>query len=360
MTDYRAGILGTGGVAGLGTIGVHERGSERPTASHAGGYEAVDGVELVAAADVNEEALTAFSDAWGVDPAHRYGDAESMLAAEDLDVVSVCTPGVFHHDHVISAAEAGVDAVLCEKPVASSLAEAEEMITACDDAGTDLVVNYTLRFTEKFQRLRDHIQTGAALGEVRSVAVQSRMELMRNASHVFDLLAFLFDRDVDAVWGHVTGENESVVELSGDAGVDDAAGRAMVSLGETHATVDCTIPRAASSISYQFVGTEGKLSIDLDAGEWRYWRLEDGSHVPAEMAGIDGAWTWDDDYEEGFANAVAHVVDRLDGSERTLSTGRDALASLETLVAVYVSQYTGSRVSLPLERPFRGFEIRSW
>ena len=360
MTDYRAGIVGTGGVAGLGTIGVHDPEADPPRASHAGGYEATDGVELVAAADVNEDALTAFSEAWGVEPAHRYGDIESMLAAEDLDVVSVCTPAVFHCDHVLRAAEAGVDVVLCEKPIASSLAEADEMIAACDETGTDLVVNYTLRFTEKFQRLRDHIEIGSTLGEVHSVAVQSRMELMRNASHVFDLLVFLFGRDVDTVWGHVTGENESVTELGGDAGVDDAAGRAMVSLGGTPATVDCTIPRAASSISYQFIGTEGKLAVDLDEGEWRYRRLEDGSHVPDEMAGIDGAWTWDEDYVEGFENAVVHVVDRLNGSEQTVSTGRDAVSSLETLVAVYVSQYTGSRVSLPLERPFRGVEIRSW
>lgn len=360
MADYRAGIIGTGGVAGLGTIGVHERGSERPRASHAGGYEAVDSVELVAAADVNEESLTAFADAWDVGPSHRYDDAESMLAAEDLDIVSVCTPAVFHHDHVLAVANAGVDAVLCEKPLASNLAEADEMIAACESAGTDLVVNYTLRFTEKFQRLRDHISAGSALGDVRSVAVQSRMELMRNASHVFDLLSFLFEADVDTVWGHVTDENESATELSADVRVDDAAGRAMVSLGDTHATVDCTIPRAASSIAYQFVGTRGKLAINLDDGEWRYWRLEDGTHVPAEMPGIDGAWTWDEDYEEGFENAVAHVVDRLEGGERTISTGTDAICSLETLIAIYISHYTGSRVSLPLERPFRDVEVRSW
>lgn len=356
-TAYRAGIIGTGGVAGLGTIGVHEEGS-RPTASHAGGYERVDGVELVAAADVDENRLETFCDAWDVP--NRYTDHESMLADADLDVVSVCTPALYHHDHVLDVADAGVDLVLCEKPLASSLTEAARMVAACEATDTALVVNHTLRFTEKFQRLRESIRAGNELGDVYSVGVQTRMELFRNASHVVDLLCFLFDDDVDAVWGHVTRANESVETLSANVDVEDAAGRAMFSLGDVHATVDCTVPRAASSIEYRFLGSEGRLSINLDAGEWRYHRLVDGDHVAAEMSGIDGAWTWNEDYEQGFVNAVAHAVDLLDGSDHTVSTGRDAMASLAALVGIYVSHYTGSRVSLPLPRPFEDVRIRSW
>lgn len=360
MSAYRAGIVGTGGVAGRGTIGVHDDSGGRPDASHAGGYTSVSGVELVAAADVDDDSLTAFSETWDIDPSHRYRSLAAMLDAEALDILSVCTPAVFHHDHVLQAAKADVDIVLCEKPIASSLAEAEEMIAICEDTETELVVNYTLRFTDKFQQLRDHIQAGDLLGDIRSVAVQSRMELMRNASHAIDLLSFLLDADIDTAWGTLTDENESATELAADVRVDDSAGNVMLSLGDTHAMIDCTIPRTPSSINYQFIGTQGKLSINLDDGEWRYWRLEDGTHISAEMPGIDGAWTWDDDYEQGFANAVEHLVDRLDGHTNTISTGPDAVVSLEALVAVYISHYTGSRMTLPLDRPFEDLEIRSW
>jgi len=360
MANYRAGIIGTGGVAGLGTIGVDDRDGSRATASHAGGYDATESVELVAAADVNGETLAAFCDAWDVPPNSRYADHEAMLAAENLDIISVCTPALFHREHVVDAAEDGVDAILCEKPIASSLDEATEMIEVCETTDTDLVVNYTLRFTAKFQHLRKLIRSGEALGDVRSVVVQSRMELGRNATHVLDLLDYLFEDEMDDIWGHVTGENESVETLSARDDVDDAAGRAMLSIGDVQATVDCTTPRRMSSISYQFLGSAGKLSVNLDDGEWRYWRLEGDEHIPAEMPGIDGAWTWDDDYERGFANAITHVRDRLDGSDRTVSTAHDAKRSLEALVAIFVSHYTGSRVSLPLQRPFEDVEIRSW
>jgi predicted dehydrogenase len=158
--------------------------------------------------------LSAFCDAWDVAVENRYTNHEAMLATVELDLVSICTPAVFHHDHVLDAVDGGVGAVLCEKPIASSLEEATEMVEACESAEVDFVVNYTLRFTEKFQRLREHVRSGEALGDVRSVTVQSRMELARNATHVLDLLTFLFDDEIDAVWGHVTGENESVEALS--------------------------------------------------------------------------------------------------------------------------------------------------
>ena len=361
--SYKAGIIGTGGVAGLGTIGVHEDSGSRATASHAGGYEMADDVELIAAADVDSQKLEAFCDAWNIAGDQRYADHETMLTETDLDIVSVCTPAVFHHDHTIAAAKAGVDVILCEKPIASSLAEAAEMVDVCERFGSVLVVNHTLRFTKKFQRLKQHMEAESTLGQIQSVSVQSRMELLRNASHVFDLLVFLFDENIETIWGNVTGKNESVDTLSADIEVDDAAGSAMCQF-ETgiSASVDCTLPRNASSISYNFIGTGGKLWVNLDDGEWRYWRLEDGDHVPAEMEGIDEPWTWNRDYEQGFVNMVAHATDFLDDDHQTetISTGQDSMQSLEALVALYVSHYTGARVSLPLEQPLRNIEIRSW
>jgi len=104
---YRAGIIGTGGVAGMGLLGVHEEdiGKTKVEASHAGGYAATEGIELAAVADVDAEALSRFGDLWEVPPGRRYEDHDAMLRAEDLDVVSVCTPSYLHAEHVIDSAE---------------------------------------------------------------------------------------------------------------------------------------------------------------------------------------------------------------------------------------------------------------
>ncbi|WP_440009137.1 Gfo/Idh/MocA family protein [Halomicrococcus sp. SG-WS-1] len=363
---YRAGIIGAGGIAGMGILGMHPEediGQKKVRASHAGGYEATDDIDLVAIADVDEAKLTRFGDAWEIPADQRYDSHDAMLATEDLDVVSVCTPTLLHHDHVVDAvrSSADPDVVWCEKPIASCVTDAEEMITVCDETDTELVVNHSFRFTDKLQQLRHLVQTEGILGDVRAVSTQFRMELLRNATHLLDTLVYLLDARAASVAGYISGENEAVESLDADRTVDDAGGGGFVVLDDgTFVTVDCTIPRAMSSMTMQFVGSEGKLYLNNDDGEWRYWRLEDGNHVERELTDIDGAWTWDDDYREAFPNAARHVQALLDEDAENRSTGEEAAWSLEIIVAFYLSHYVGGQVSIPLERPLRDVEITSW
>ena len=363
---YRAGIVGAGGIAGLGILGMHDAediGRKKFEASHAGGYRATEEIEVVAVADVNEEKLDTFGEAWEIPERGRYADHEEMLATEDLDVVSICTPSYLHHDHAVDAARsrADPDVVWCEKPIASSVSDAEHMIDVCEEADTELVINHSFRFTTKYRRLHRLVQEENLLGEVRSVTAQYRMELLRNSTHLLDTLVYLLDSRASAVSGHVTGENEAVDSLDADREVDDAAGGGFVIMDDgTFATVDCTIPRNDSSMTFQFIGSKGKLYMNNDDGEWRYWRLEDGDHVEEDLPGIEGRWTWEKDYQGSFANAARHVEDLLRGDAENWSTGEDALRSLEIIVGFYLSEYTGGRIDVPLDRPLRDVEITSW
>ncbi|MFB6141662.1 MAG: Gfo/Idh/MocA family protein [Halosimplex sp.] len=374
MASYRAGIVGAGGIAGLGILGMHDEediGKKKFTASHAGGYEATDEIELVAVADVDEGKLDRFGEAWEIPESGRYVGHEAMLAAEDLDVVSVCTPSYLHHGPVVDAARSAAepDVIWCEKPIASSVSDAEEMIDVCEETDTELLINHSFRFTEKQERLRELVREEGILGDVHSVSMQFRMELLRNSTHLLDMLVNMLDARAERVAGHITGENEAVDTLGADDGtgeapaVDDAGGGGFVVMDDgSFATVDCTVPRADSSMTMQFVGTEGKLYLNNDDGEWRYWRLDDGDHVEEDLAdyGIEGAWTWDEDYERAFPNAARHVEALLDGTAENRSTGREAVRSLEIIVGFYLSHYTGGQVSVPLDRPLRDVEITSW
>ena len=80
----------------------------------------------------------------------------------------------------------------------------------------------------------------------------------------------------------------------------------------------------------------------------------------ADLLGIDGAWTWDEDYRDAFANAAADIVAVLDGDIENPSTGEEATRSLEIIAGFYVSHYTGGQVSIPLDRPLRDVTITSW
>ncbi|MCQ4332094.1 Gfo/Idh/MocA family oxidoreductase [Natronomonas sp. F2-12] len=363
---YKAGIIGTGGVAGMGLLGMHDEeqiGSEKIEASHAGGYDAADGIELVAIADIDEEKLARFGEAWEIPDSRQYVGHEAMLSAEDLDVVSVCTPSFLHADHVIDTAESASspDLIWCEKPVASAVGDAEAMIDTCDREGIELLVNHSFRFTDKLRQLRELVHEENILGEVHSVSTQFRMELLRNSTHLLDTLVYLLDARAERISGYITGENEAVDALEADTDVDDSGGGGFVVMDDgTFATVDCTMPREDSSMNLNFIGSEGKLYMNNDDGEWRYWALEDGEHVERSLEGIEGSWTWDDDYERAFANAAEHIVDVLEGRAENDSTGREAMRSLEIIVGFYLSHYTSGQVTVPLERPLRDVEITSW
>lgn len=362
---YRAGIIGTGGIAGMGILGMHDEadiGRKKFRASHAGGYDETDDVELVAIADVDETKLDRFGDAWDVPEERRYVGHEEMLETEDLDVVSVCTPSYLHRDHVVTTAKSSADpaVIWCEKPIAASVAEAEEMTGVCAETDTELVVNHSFRFTEKVQQLRRAIEDGI-IGEPKSISADFRRELMRNSTHLLDLLVYLLDARATSVSGYINGENDAVDALGGTREVTDSGGGGHVLLDDgTFATVDCTVAREISSMCLQFVGTEGKLYLNNDDGEWRYWNLEDGTHVERPIPDVSGAWSWDADYRQAFPNAARHIVDLLNGEAENHSPGREATRSLEIIVSFYISDYTGSHVDLPLETPLKDVRITSW
>ena len=363
---YTAGIIGTGGIAGMGILGMHddeEIGQKKVRASHAGGFDAHDELELVAVADVDREALSRFGSAWDIPDDRQYVGHEAMLEAEDLDVVSVCTPSYLHDEHVIDAAKSAAEPELiwCEKPIASAVSSALEMVEVCEETDTELLVNHSFRFTEKLQQLRSLIQDEKILGEIESVSTQFRMELLRNSTHLLDTLVYLLDARAERVSGYITGDNEAVETLDANPNVDDSGGGGFVVMDDgTFVTIDCTLPREISSMSLQFIGTDGKLYMNNDDGEWRYWRLEDGTHVEEELPGIDGNWTWDDDYRRAFPNAAGHIVDVLNGDAENHSTGLEATRSLEIIIALYISHYSSGQTSIPLAQPLRNVRVTSW
>ena len=116
MSSYRVGIIGCGGIA-------H---------AHAKGYLA-RGLDIVAAADVRKERLAKFRQLYEV--GNLYDDYRQMLTKEELDLVSICTWPTLHSEMTVDVAEADVKGILCEKPMATCLAEADKMIEACDKTG---------------------------------------------------------------------------------------------------------------------------------------------------------------------------------------------------------------------------------
>ena len=154
MTDgknYTVGIVGCGRMAGL----------------HADAYTLVPDTQLVAAADIDPDKLDLFCERWSIP--QRYRSYEEMLAQADVDIVSVVTLDNLHGPATIAAAEAGARGILCEKPMAFDLEEADRMIAACDRAGAKLVVDHSMRFEKNFLEVKAMIERGD-IGNLRTIA----------------------------------------------------------------------------------------------------------------------------------------------------------------------------------------------
>ncbi|MEA2530358.1 MAG: hypothetical protein QOG89_2002, partial [Thermomicrobiales bacterium] len=151
MRPLRVGVIGAGTIA----LSAH-----LPAIARLKGR-----VELVAIADVRAEVAEQAAARYGAEAA--YGDYRQLLDRTDIDLVDICTPEFLHAEQTIAAAAAGKH-VLCEKPMAATVAEADAMLDACRRAGVRLMIAHSRRFTPRYQRIRTAIDRGD-VGEVRFV-----------------------------------------------------------------------------------------------------------------------------------------------------------------------------------------------
>ncbi|KIL43399.1 hypothetical protein KP77_31050 [Jeotgalibacillus alimentarius] len=142
------------GVVGAGSIAKHR---------HLAEYAANDNVEIVAICDINEERAKEMAKKFGA--AQTFTDYKDLVK-QDLDAVSVCTPNYLHAPVSIAALEAGKH-VLCEKPMATSEQEADDMIAAADKAGKLLMIGHNQRFVASHQKAKEWLASGE-LGKVYS------------------------------------------------------------------------------------------------------------------------------------------------------------------------------------------------
>jgi len=113
-------------------------------------------VALTAGADPRPEARDRFAHDFGAD---AFESAEALCASPNVDVVYVATPHRFHAEHTVLAAEHGKH-VICEKPMALTLAECDAMIATVERAGTRLVVGYSQGFSPPVRTMREIVRSG--------------------------------------------------------------------------------------------------------------------------------------------------------------------------------------------------------
>ena len=177
---------------------------------------AYPGNKLVAVVSRSAERAQQFAQKFGAQ--HAYTDLAAMLRNPDVTVVAIHTPNAHHAEQAIAAARAGKH-VFCDKPMATSVADAERIVSACERAGVKLGVNFHNRYMQCFIDAQKVIASGE-IGEVLVVQIEAspgarpggRLGTWRLDAdvaglgttysigvHIYDILRYMLSSEVETV-----------------------------------------------------------------------------------------------------------------------------------------------------------------
>ena len=352
MKSYRAGVIGAGGMG----------------KAHLEALRHVPHTVPVAVCDVDRtraEQCAAQFEIPGV-----YTDYEAMLAAERLDLVIVATQVRQHHGPVLAAARHGVH-VICEKPMALNLAEADEMVAACRRAGVRLAVNHQGHVAPAIRRA----QAMAASGEIGDLVYlrglnksgrKAGNEFLEMGTHVADRLL---------IFGGAAQWCQAYVSWQGrPAGLADIMPSTEMSprdrdngpvLGD-RAYALFGFERCPAGEMHFFgwdrsdlrhygvdiLGTKGQLSVRTGAwgelyhldrpaswaadgkDEWRKIELDQGE--PVGQIGLS------------VGILIEDMLQAIEQDREPASSGEFGRDTLEMVLAIYESHRRAARVTLPL------------
>ena len=343
MKTYRAGVIGVGGVSVI----------------HIDAYVGLPNTELIAAADLSEEALARFTNKYNV--TNVYTDYRQMLDEENLDIVSVPTGANVRHQIVIDVAERGVHALI-EKPMAIDLVEADAMIAACEKAGTKLAINHQRRCDAQYRKAKQLVNDGA-IGELRHIrvmGVDGGFDMTNNGTHLFDAVR-IFGEDAEWVWANVTIDGREITDediIWADRKATSqkealVAGNRVSAVFAFKNGARAFFESARGPFGVELTGTAGRLiCIDAPAGPYPHslaiWTPDDpvGVWRPIEVSSDElnqsglGRWV--------CGRMVTELIRASETGEEHPSSGYQGRAALELIMAVYTSQRQGRKVAIPL------------
>lgn len=346
-TSWKIGLIGTGFW------------SEK----HLQAWSRIPGVQITALCNRSAEKLHKAADKYGVPASQRYTSIDEMLANADIDIVDIVTGAETHPEFVTKAADAGKQ-IMCQKPFASTLEEAEQMVAHARKRGVRLMVTENWRWLEPFQTIKDVLE-GGELGKVHVARYihtdyytprmepdvrlpqpffrsMPRLLFYEMGVHWFDTWRFLFGTpkrltaELTKVSEYIAGEDSGIVVL----GHNDFYGFMDMSWA-TRQKLDQPLGEHVGPVHLeQFVidGSRGTLKMYTDGTIAIVSR--DGSEERIVKAKTKL------DHEESHFRLQSHFIACLDSGDPFQTSGADNLVTLRLAFAVYDSAAEHRTISL--------------
>ena len=320
------------------------------------GWLEVGGCECVAVCDRVPEKAEALAAKFGV--ARTYSDAEEMLDKERIDFLDVVTSPDTHPKFVLMAAERGIP-VVCQKPMAPALEQAEQMVEACRKASVPFYVNENWRWQRPMRELKRVLDSGVVGTPFRArIDMISGFPVFRNqpflaelkqfiitdlGSHMLDVARFFFG-EADTVYCRTQRVHPNI------RGEDVAT----IVLGMKHSmTVLVEMAYAENYLEHDkfpetrvFVEAD-KGSVRLELDFWIRVTTEDGTHsrrYPPPM------YRWaDPEYaivHSSIVDCQRNLLEALRGGAEAETTGEDNLKTMRLVFGSYESAARGQALAV--------------
>lgn len=339
MTQLRGALIGCGFFA----------------INHLHGWKDAEGAEIVAICDRSAERLAIAGEQFGINK--RFSDAEAMLRDVKPDFVDIATTAPSHRALVELAARHGV-AVICQKPLAPTLADAKAMVIACASAKVPLMVHENFRWQSAIQEVH-RIMSSGAIGDVfwGRVSFRSAYDVFSGQPylaegqrfivedlgiHALDVARFLLGDAVN-ISARIKRVNPSIRgEDVATALLDHGSGVASV--------VDCSYATQLEEELFpqtliELDGSRG--SLRLGAG-YQLTLTANGKTTHRDLSPPVLSWAskpWHN-IQESVSLIQQHWIDCLRDGREPQTSGRDNLKTFALVEAVYQSAATGSTITL--------------
>ncbi|MDA0334982.1 MAG: Gfo/Idh/MocA family oxidoreductase [bacterium] len=318
----------TAAIVGCGDIAHH----------HVTGYQ-LAGVDVVAFVDPLPVARDQFVAEYGI--GKGYASLQEMAAEVKPDLVSVCAWHLLHAPLTIEAAALGVRGIICEKPMAVGMADADRMVEACAASGTRLAISHQRRFTLGWEKGRELIAAGA-LGDVIMVIAKFGHGLLNCGTHAIDGVRFVLGDPATAwVMGAVERRTD---KFERDTPIEDGCLGLVHFVGGTQLFLQCDLDMEGASFEFFIRGTEGMMevsetacrTIGAGAGAW----VDHDLGVPAAEINVIG----------GKANGrqTRELLEWIDGGPVHRCAGPTARDTVEIMMALEESARRHQVVHMPL------------
>ncbi len=344
---YRVGVIGCGRIASM----LEDDPLRGKPCTHAGAFNGVQKTKMIAACDINEERLNKFGKKWNI--SSLYTNYYKMLQKEQIDIVSVAAWTQFHNEMVVAAAESGVQGIYCEKPMALTLDQANEMLNVCKRNNVKLVINHERRWDPYYLKVKKIIEEGK-IGELKTIVgnalawddlTAKKIEIygggtmFHDGTHLTDLLRFFAG---EPAWVSAYEDRPNGAEY-----VENTVFGLVGFLKGTKAFLEGGGSRNYFNFELDLQGTEGRIIIGNGIKELYVTNKSKRFSGFKELERLE--LTAPGNNASPFISGVKDLIRCIETGCESNSSGEDGKKALEIIYAMYKSaKDEGKRVSIPL------------